>query len=829
MIGKSRIWIFHKAGAIPQFRIFKISKLNVMFKNYFKTAWRNLWRNKIFSVIKILGLSIGLTICMLIFLYTKDEISYDQFQKNKDQLFRIVQTWQMGKDPTQKIGITNGVMGESFENEIPEVKQYVRINGVTVTVKQKNDVFSESPLFVDNNFLSVFTFPLLEGNKKTALKDPYSVVVSKDLAKKYFGTTDVTGKVMQIKLDTAFENFTITAVAENSPQNSSLKADMLIPYKYYEKYNNNTGWIGGSLNTFLLLSPNANVHVVENKMQALFDKNTKNDIAKAEQEQGMKIKIMLGLQPLTDIHLSTEAGPDNGMSDGSKPTYSYILSCIAVFILIIACINFINLAVAQSLKRSKEIGIRKVVGGTRNQLIKQFLAESFLVSLLAFVIAIALTILILPFFNELANKKLSLSYLSDGYVYAGYFFLLLITSFIAGFYPSLVLSAFHPVKVLYTKQKLLGKNYLTKGLIILQFALAIFLIIGTIIINSQLNYLLHADLGYDTKNLVRIAIPVNRTSDKLPAIFKSELLNRPGIISVAARNSGRNISGAKVGGKQIEIEYSKIDDQYLHSFKIPIIAGRNFSPDFPSDSMNSVIVNESFVKEAGWKLNNAVGKTISFGESHDNRIVSVVGVIKDYHFLSLKDKISPQVFTMEPAFNYGEIWAKIKSDNIPQTLALLQDTYKKILPWFPYSYQFMDDINAKNYETEAKWKQIISIASVLFIFISCIGLLGLIMLSIEQRTKEIGVRKVLGAAVSRIVVLISKDFIVLIAIAFLAAVPVGYYFTNKWLQNFAYRINIGWWMFALAGLLVMAMALITMSFQAIKAAIANPVKSLRTE
>src|SRR6266540_178293 len=785
-----------------------------MFKNYFKIAWINLLRNKIFSVIKILGLSIGLTVCMLIFLYTKDEISYDQFHENKAQLYRIIQTWQFGKDPAQTIGITNAVVGESFAKEIPEVQQYVRINGVAVTVKKNNDVFTEKPLFVDDNFFSLFTFPLKEGNKRTALKDLHSVVLSNDMAKKYFGTTDVTGKVMQIKLDTAFENFTITAVAENSPQNSTLKVDMLIPYKYYDTYNSNKGWFGGSLNTFLLLSPEANIKTVEGKMQTLFDKNTKDQLAKAKQEQGVAVKIKLGLQPLTDIHLSTQAGPDNGMADGSNPAYSYILTCIAVFILIIACINFINLAVAQSLKRSKEIGIRKVVGSTRKQLIKQFLIESFLVSLIAFTIAIFLTILILPFFNELANKKLSLSYLSDGYLYAGYFLLLLVTSFIAGFYPSLVLSAFQPVKVLCSRQKLMGKNYLTKGLIVLQFALAIFLIIGTIAVNSQLNFLLHADLGYDSKNLVKMDIPINKTSDQLPALFKNELLNKPGIVSVAARNRGRNISGAKIDGKQMEIEYSKIDDKYLPTFKIPFLAGRNFSADYPSDSMHSVIVNESFVKEAGWKIKNAVGKTFGFGESHENRTVTVVGVVKDYHFLSLKKKITPAVFSMEPSFNFGEIWVKINPANVPQTLTMLQRTYKKILPYYPYSYQFIDNINAKNYETETKWKQIISIASGLFIFISCIGLLGLVILSIEQRTKEIGIRKVLGAAVSRIIMLVSKEFIILIAIAFVVAVPVGYYAIYKWLQDFAYRINIGWWMFAVTGVLVIAVALLTMSFQA---------------
>lgn len=800
-----------------------------MFKNYFKIAWRNLWRNKVFSIIKILGLSIGLTVCMLIFLYTKDEISYDQFQENKAQLYRIIQDWHMGDQPERTIGITNSIMGETFGKEIPEVQQVVRVNGVAVTVKKNNDVFTENPLFVDDNFFSVFTFPLSEGSKRTALQDPHSVVLSKDMAKKYFGSTDVIGKVMQMKIDTAFENFTITAIAENPPQNSTLKTGMLMPYAFYKDYNSNTNWIGGSLNTFLLLSENVNLQAVINKMQALYDKHTKDKIAQEAKEQGISIKIKLGLQPLTDIHLSTKAGPDNGMSDSSKPAYSYILSSIAIFILIIACINFINLAVAQSLKRSKEIGIRKVVGSTRKQLMIQFLIESFLVSAIAFITAILLVQLILPFFSELANKKLSLSHLSDGYLYAGYFLLLLITSFVAGFYPSLVLSSFQPVKVLYSKEKLMGRNYLTKGLIILQFTLAVFLIIGTIAINSQLKFLMHANLGYDIDNLVRIDIPVNKTSDKLPALFKNELLGKPGIVNVAARNAGRSISGAKVDGKQIIIEYSKIDDRYLPTFKIPIITGRNFSPSYPADSMNSIIVNESFVKEAGWKPYDAIGKQVEFGESHDNRKVTVVGVVKDYHFLSLKEKISPQVFTMEPAFNFGQVWVKLKPTDIPQTLNMLQSTFKNLVPYYPYSYQFMGDINAKNYEAETKWKQIITIASALFIFISCIGLLGLVILSVQQRTKEIGIRKVLGAAVSRIILLISKDFIILISIAFVIAVPLGYYFSDKWLQSFAYRIHLTWWMFAFAGAMVIIIALFTMSFQAIKAAIANPVKSLRTE
>lgn len=805
-----------------------------MLKNYFKIAWRNLWRNKIFSLIKISGLSIGLTVCMLIFLYTKDEISYDRFHKNKTQLFRIIQTVQFEESrPPQTIGITNAVLGEAFAKEIPGIQQCIRVNGESATIKKNNDVFTEQSIVVDDNFFTVFTFHLLEGNKKTVLKDLHSVVLSKDMAKKYFGTDpdsyrDVVGETMQIKRNDEFKSYTVTGIAENSPQNSTIKADLYFLMKRDDREMSANDWLGGNLNTFLLLSPQADIQTVESQMQALFDKNTKDFIAKAEKEQGISYKARLSLQPLTSIHLSSKAGPDNGMTGGSKSSYSYILTCIAIFILIIACINFINLAVAQSLKRSKEIGVRKVVGGTRGQLIKQFLVESFLVSLFAFVIAVFLTATILPFFNELANKKLSFSYLSDGYLYTGYILLLIITSFTAGFYPSLVLSAFQPIKALYSRQKMVAKNYLTKGLIVLQFVLAIFLIIGTIAINSQLNYLLNKDLGYDSKNLVRINLPYSRSSDKLPALFKTELANDRNILSVAARNSGRNISGAKANGKNIVMEYNKIDDRFLPTFKIPIVAGRNFSPEYPSDYMNSVIVNETFVKEAGWKINNAVGQTVNYMDEA-KRPATIVGVIKDYHFSSLKEKITPELFSMDSTSCYGQVWVKINADNIPQVLSTLENTYKKLVPLFPYTYQFMDEVNARNYQTESKWKQIISIASVLFIFISCMGLLGLVIVSIEQRTKEIGIRKVLGAAVSRIVMLISKEFIILISIAIVIATPVGYYAINKWLQGFEYRVNISWWIFVLAGALVIAIAMLTISFKGIKAAIANPVKSLRTE
>lgn len=797
-----------------------------MLKNHLTIAWRNLLRNKTFSGIKILSLAIGLTVCMLIFLYIKDEISYDQFHENKASLFRVTQHIDNGSGEPWTIGATTSVAGKAYAGEIPGIKEFVRVVGQPAIAKRDKDVLAENPLFVDDNFFDVFTFPIIKGNKIAPLKDIHSVVISRDMEKKYFAGKNAVGENLELKIKDEFVTFTVAAVAENFPQNSTLAAGILLPYAYYEIGNRSTGWMGGNLTTFLLLSPQANVQTVTKKMQAVFDKNTSERIAKAKKEQNVTIKITVGLQSISDIYLDTEVG--GRMAAGSNPVYSYVLGSIAVFILLIGCFNFINLAIAQSLKRSKEIGIRKVAGSTRWQLVKQFLSESFLVSFIAFLFAIGLTFALLPFFNELANKKLSISYLTGWQLYAAFILLLLITSFIAGFYPSMVLSAFKPVLVLKSKQKLSGKNYFTKSLIVVQFALAICLITGTIIINSQFNFLLHTDPGYDSRNIVRIDLPPGRESDQLTSLFKNELKGQADVISVAAKSGGRMITGVKANGKNIEIGYNKIDDQFLPTFNIQVIAGRNFSPAHPSDSFHALIVNESFVEQAGWKPAASIGKMVT-GMEGSSQPFAIVGVIKDIHFSSVKEKIVPEVYTMDSVFNYGQVWVKINASNIPQTVSTLENAFKKLVPYYPYSYQFMDDINARNYEAEAQWKKIITIASVLFAFISCIGLFGLVMLSVEQRTKEIGIRKVLGAAVSTIVLLIIKEFVVLISLAFVIALPVAWYFADKWMQNFPYRADMEWWMFVLPLILIMGTALITMSFRSIKAAITSPVKSLKVD
>ena len=491
--------------------------------------------------------------------------------------------------------------------------------------------------------------------------------------------------------------------------------------------------------------------------------------------------------------------------------------------LLIACINFVNLTVARSVKRAKEIGIRKVMGSDRKQLIYQFLGESFFLCTVAFVLAIALVQLLLPLFNELANKALSISYLFDAKLIAGYIALYIITGLLAGFYPALVLSGYNPVQTLYSRFQIAGKNYLQKSLVVLQFTLASFLIIATCIIYAQFNFLTKTDLGYDDNNLV--IVNKNGLKHTDAAVFKNELLKNPNIVGVSVKNAGEWGTGTKNSvGSTIYFADETVDENYLPLLKIPLIAGRNFSTAFPADSTQSIIVNESFVKAANWK--NPVGETINILGS-SNETYHVIGVVKDYHFASLTKKITPQLFTMNGS--YGTYYIKIKPNTAAASLKWIQKTYQQFYPMSSYAYVFKNDENRKQYADVEKWKQIILFSAILTIFISCIGLFGLSVLSAEKRTKEIGIRKVLGASVQQIVTTLSTDFIKLVAIALIIATPLVYIAANKWLQNYPYRIEMSWWLFASAGILVMLIALFTVSFQSIKAAVANPVKSLRTE
>lgn len=791
-----------------------------MIKSYFKIALRNLLRNRVVSVINIAGLSLGLTCCLLLFLYTKDELSFDRFHENKDRIYRVTATITNEKE-TSKRETTNSPVGPAFQEDIPEVESFVRVQDDFSVIKKGGENYNQNIVHVDSNFFSVFSFPLISGNPKTALTEPGGIVLTEETAIKYFGTADALGKTLQMKRGDVFENKTVTGVAANPPVNSSVQFQALMPFDNFSDE-----WIGFYLNTFVVLSPKANLSAVRPKLDQVFHKRAAAELSRMKNEFGSKEIFHFDLQPFTDIHLRSESELYGGLTSASKPIYSYILSAIAVFILLIACINFINLTVAHSLKRGKEIGLRKAIGGQRKQLILQFLGESSLVCLISFGLAIVFAQLLLPLFNDLSGKRLSLSYLMDTKLVGGYVLIFAMTTFLAGFYPALVLSGFSPVQTLYDRFRFTGRNLLTKGLVVFQFALAGFFMIATVIIYRQFDFLTHKDLGYNDDNMVVMHLARGGIKQPVIDLFKNELDKIPAVVSVTAKNSGnRNATVGTVDGQELEFGYFKADADYLKTLQIGLAAGRSFSPDFPADSTESVMVNEALVKAAGWK--DPIGKQIDF--TWKNKKQTVVGVVKDFHYGSLKDKIKPLVFTADPDYGYGELWIKIKPENLPETMHKLAAVHKKLMPTSPYDYSFADADNVNNYEQELRWRQIITWSAIITVFISCIGLFGLTAMTIQKRTKEIGIRKVLGASVMSISALLSVDFVKLVLIALLIASPLAWLAGNYWLEDYAYRIEVAWWFFAVSAGGAILVSVLTVSFQSVKAALMNPVRSLKND
>jgi len=809
------------------FSTLKIQSQIPMFRNYFKTAFRNLLHNKIYSFINIAGLSLGLACAMLIMLYVNDEVGYDRFHKNVSQIYRLDKETTKDNGDFHYNSYTGYFPGPRFAAKIPEIQSFVRFQPGHADIKTDKDVQSQDICFVDPDFFSVFTFPLIKGSATTVLSEPNSIVLTQDMAKKYFGNTDAIGKTMLVSNGDKFESFVVTGVAKNCPQNSSIKFNILLPLKVSaEDESNNSNWFNSFLSTFIVLAPNADIKKVQNKMDKVFETDASESISETKGKYGINnIGISYVLEPLSSIHLGKEVeARDEVLSDKSSATYSYILSAIAIFILLIACINFVNLTVARSVKRAREIGVRKVIGGTRKQLMIQFISESLILCVIAFSFAIVIVTTVLPLFNQLSNKALSFSYLFTAKLIVAYITLFIITGLLAGFYPSAVLSNYNPVQTLYSRFNLAGKNYLQKILVIFQFALASFLIIGTLVIFLQFNYLTTQSLGYDDNNLITIGkYPLTRNEATL---FKQVLMKNSDIIDVAPKSAGYNNNTVNLSGnKQINVVIETIDASYLPLLKVLIVNGRNFSPDFPSDSIHTILVNEAFVHQAGWK--QPLNQTVTSFEN--GKTYTVAGIVKDYHYKPLTEQIAPQIFTMNPDKNYGMMYIKIKPGTETLSLQYIAKTFKYLFPLSPFVYNFKQEQNEQNYAAEAKWKQIILFSAILTIFISCIGLFGLSVLSAERRTKEIGVRKVLGASVSNIASILSTDFLKLVFISLVISIPFAWMVTNKWLQNYPYRITLSWWLFASAGILVILIALITVSFQAIKAAIANPVKSLRTE
>ncbi len=802
-------------------------------------------KNKVFSFINIIGLSVGLTCCMLITLYILNETSYDRYQKNADNIYQVG-TQFIGLGNFKKLPNTPAAMGEMLKQNFPEIQQTTRLTRLfsedktllqyTTKMGETKSFYETKGLMADSTFFRMFTYNFLEGNPVTALDNPNTIVINEEIAKKLFGNEPALNKVIHVSSSTNGDHdFQVTGVFKpiNKPSHIDGRFFMSTMGGSVADMIKNAGTNLANNNmyyTYLLLTPGADPKKLEAQFPAFVDKYAGKDL----KVQGFqKSQYLIALK---DIHL--HSGSDGDVTPSGSVMYLYILASIALFTLLIACINFMNLATARSSKRSSEVGIRKVLGAEKKFLIAQFLGESVLMSLIAFVFAIAFTKLLLPAFNQLSGKNLSLNF-SNILIVAVFLLLSILTGLLAGSYPAFYLSSFNPAKVLKGKfSNSLAAVSLRKGLVIFQFVISVVLIVASVVIAEQMNYLRSADLGFAQDR--QIVIPLrSENAKKIYNPFKDELLKQSAIVNVGASayypgitNYSDNIlykQGESMNqGKDVRMNY--VDTRFLQTLNIEPVAGRLFSDDFPSDTAQAIILNEKAIKALGYSSpEQSIGKKLFFDFQGNSYNYHIVGVVKDFHYEDLHLPITPYGFqlSMQPGYNYMIVHAKAGDMN--NILASIKNTWHNLNPSEPFEYSFLDKDFQKNYDAENRLSAIVGYFTAIAILISCLGLFGLATFSAEQRIKEIGVRKTLGASVSSIVALLSKDFLKLVGIAVLIASPLAWLAMNKWLQGFAYRIHISWSVFVITTIAALLIALITISFQAIKAAIANPIESLRSE
>ena len=792
-----------------------------MFKNYLRIAFRNLWRHRVFSFLNIMGLTIGMSACFLVFLYVKFELSYDNFHSRGDRIYRMVTDI---KTPTETLNwsVASAPMAINAKDEFPEIEKAVRVNPQSILVRKGDIKFQEDNMaFVDSGFLETFDFPLVQGNPHTALREPFSVVLSETMAKKYFAQGNPMGQTLI--LTDGNVPATVTGVMKDMPENTELKEDMLVSQSSRKKFDSaeDKRWGNFGVFSYLLLKPNTDAKALEKKMPAFLEKRI------GTQMKQNNLYYTLFLEPLKDVYLkSTRGGPQSG-----SMTNVYVFSVIGIFILLIACINFVNLTTARSTERAKEVGIRKVIGAERGQLTQQFLGESILICLIAFILSVGACAALLAPFNFLAGKTIS----TGIFYHPGYILTLLLIAIgvglLAGAYPALVLSSFQPITVLKGKFATGTRGlFLRKGLVIVQFTISIGLIASTLIVAMQLHYMRNQELGFSTEQMMVL----DTHGDNHRTALKNEIDRVPGVLSTSMSSStpggGAMNAYSELQNQKGEMQICSpdlyfVDFDYIKQYKMKILAGRNFSRAFGTDTTQAMILNESAVKMLGYTSpRQAVGRAFS----QWGRKGTIIGVVKDFHYQSLQNVIRPLSMRIEPD-GVDQISINVRASNLPATIAAIENKWKTVIPYRPFSYFFVDEFFDRQYRSQDRFGKLFLYFAVLAIFISCLGLLGLASYSTIQRTKEIGVRKVLGASVGNIVNLLSKEFMILVGFAFVVAAPVSWLLMRQWLKDFAYRISIGWWIFILAGVLALVIALLTISFQAIKAAVANPIKSLRTE
>ncbi len=793
-----------------------------MFRHYFIVAVRNLLKKKSYSMINIIGLAIGIACCILILLYVQDELSFDQYHENVDQIYRLV----LERHAAEKMSLdisTPPPLASALTNDFPQIIHTVRFlntdNPIPLVNHGDKRFYERHFFFVDPNVFDVFTIPFILGDPNKSLQKPNSIVITEETARKYFGDENPLGKTL------TFNNYLdleVTGVVQNSPSNSTLKFDFLASFSTLY------GWLGREFvdnwqnnicQTYLLLSDDFSAKILSRQLP---------DLIKKYLSEANSLK-QIHLQPLNRIHLYSYQ--DYQLSSGGDIRYIYLLSAVALFILLIGCINFMNLATARSIERFREVGIRKVVGATKNQLVQQFLGETLLSTILALLIAIIMVELCLPYLNTFIESDITVNYRQDLNLWIGLIGIGLFVGFISGVYPAFFLSRFQPIHTLKKRVKIgHSRVSLRQVLIVVQFTLTITLIIGTMVVNDQIYFMQNKKLGFDKDHVIIVPIR-DQALRQNPEPLKTQLRQHPYILQVGA---SALLPGGPVGRTRFRVEAISdegtmsmlwVDHDFIKTLGIELVAGRDFSNKFQTDATEAVILNEEAIRQLGWTdPDEAIGKSFELVGSKRGRII---GVVKDFNFASLHRKIEPLVLHEWPWLNY--ILVRVAATHLPNILDDLENTWRKFDPNHPFTYTFLDDKFDQFYQSEKQLGQISGFFSLLAISIACLGLLGLVAFDVEQRTKEIGIRKVLGASITNIVKLFTIGFVKLVFLANLIAWPIAYLVLEDWLQNFAYRIDIGLSTFLLSGTLVLVIALLTISYQSIKAALMNPIKTLRYE
>ncbi len=803
-----------------------------MIKNYLKVAIRNIIKHKGFSIINIVGLAIGIACSILILLFVAHELSYDKFHEKAERIHRIAVRASVGDTKIRQTYSSSATFKKLLE-DFPEIEvavKFLRLGRTPINLGEKT--FFESRFFaVDSTFFDVFTIPLIHGNPKTVLANPNTMVISKNTALKYFGGTDAVGKILRadFSYDPGSIDFEITGVSENVPANSHFHYDLLVSSATFPTYINDPGWSSNNFISYVVLKEGTSSEWFDAKLKEFTRKHMGGERFDAWVAKGNFWEYFL--QPVTKIHLNSDL---NGEFEANgNETYVYIFSAISIIILLIACINFMNLSTAKSSLRAKEVGMRKVVGSGRSRLVVQFLSESVLLSFISLVLGMVIVISLLPLYKNLIGRQLEIHYFDNFIVIPSLLALGLIVGVISGAYPAFFLSSFKPISAL--KGKTIGSkggSWLRNILVIFQFTISIFLIIGTLAVNQQLKFFQNIKLGFDKEQVLVIRNPGSLGNNIVP--FKEALRKQSSIIDVSGSNTlpGRGFSnigfGAEGVDKSFTLNLCVCDYDFLDTLKLELVQGRFFSRDFITDS-HAAVLNEKAVELLGW--DDPIGKKINnWARNRGN--FTVIGVIKDYHYESLHQEIRPMALFLSGGYYTNVesyISVRLNTENISETIKYAGNTWNDFAHNMPFEYSFLDEDYDNLYINEKQTRKLFSIFSFLAIFIACLGLFGLASFIADQKTKEIGIRKVLGASVPGIVKVLNKRFVKWVLIANFTAWPIAWFMMNKWLQNFAYRIELSWWMFILAAVLALLVALITVSFQTVKAALKNPIDSLRYE